>query len=179
MKLMLAYVFFSLTTFVAFSQGLPDKFAGCEIMVDNKWIAQESGTRSLNLDSVIFDQLVLSKIQYPRQALRMGTEGAIVCFININKSGAVKYSIENDLGSDTKIEVAKVLDILPTKWTPASINNLNVESRVKVLFKFHLDELSRFNNSETYYKAYFIMATGSGKWKTIDATNLQRKKRKK
>jgi hypothetical protein len=173
-----------LTTFLLFptlflySQDSLKRFNGCEIKIDNKWVKQDQGTPPINQDTVSFDEAIISNIEYPYQAMRMMIEGDVVFSIEINASGELtKYSIEKDIGAGTNVATAVILDKLPTKWTPATLNNSPIESKVRVLIKFHLGP-TNLRDSETYYKSYLVMATGNGKWKAEKAQPQKNKKKK-
>lgn len=179
MKLLFTAIFLLFATLAAVCQDTPMYYNGCEVKIDNKWIRQDSGTPPVNTDTLLFEQSV-SMIKYPNEALRMGVEGDVVCLIEISKEGElVGYSIEKNIGAGTVRAVSEVLSALPVQWKPATIDNKNVESRVRLLFKYHLDKLSRFNEEGYYWKSYVIMAIGGGKWTTVNAKNLERKNKKK
>jgi Gram-negative bacterial TonB protein C-terminal len=175
-----------LTTFLLFSilfvhgQDSLRKFNGCEIKIDNKWTKQSQGTQPINQDTLSFDQAIISNIEYPKQALRMWIEGDVVFSIEIDAAGELtKYTIVKDIGAGTNAATAMVLDKLPTKWTPATFNNTSVESRVNVLVRFHLGQISSFQDTGIYYKSYVVMATGKGRWKALNALALVKKKKSK
>lgn len=165
-------------TLLVYSQDSLKRFNGCEIKIDNKWIKQDQGTPPINQDTLSFDQAIISNIEYPYEAMRMMIEGDVVFSIEINASGELtKYSIEKDIGAGTNVATAVVLKKLPTKWTPATFQNSPMESRIKVLVKFHLGQ-TNLRDSEAYYKSYLVMATGNGKWKTEKAQPQKNKKGK-
>ena len=172
--------FLLFSTLFAHSQESLKSFPGCEIKIDNKWTKQDQGTPPINQDTVSFDQAIISNIEYPHQALRMGVEGDVVFSIEINAMGELtNYTIVKDIGAGTNVATAMVLDKVPSKWTPATFNNTTVESRINVLIKFHLGQISSFRDTGTYYKSYLVMATGGGKWKAINARTLANPKKKK
>lgn len=165
-------------TLLVYSQDSLKKFNGCEIKIDNKWVKQDQGTPPLNQDTLSFDEAIILNIEYPYEAMRMMIEGDVVFSIEINASGELtKYSIEKDIGAGTNVSTAIILDKLPTKWTPATFQNSPIESRIKILVKFHLGQTS-LRDSEAYYKSYLVMATGNGKWKTEKAQTQKNKKKK-
>lgn len=172
-KLFLTTFLFIQTLFL-YSQDSLKKFNGCEIKIDNKWVKQNQGTPPINQDSILFDEAIISNIEYPDEAKRMGIEGDVVFSIEINASGELtKYSIEKDIGAGTNVATAVILEKIPTNWIPATLNNSPIESKVRILIKFHLGP-TYLRDSETYYRSYLVMATGR-----VEKAQPQKKKKTK
>jgi hypothetical protein len=177
MKIILFVVFQFVVTIVADGQNASTEFRGVEVKLGDTWVKQESGVPPVNKDTVLFHETIISKIEYPRQALRMGIEGDVDCIIELNESGEIVEYVIKDIGSGTRESIAKVLKALPAKWTPAVVNDKAVKSRISVLFKFHLDVLNNYTSKDKYRMTYLVMATGGGKWTVIDAKKIGSKSR--
>lgn len=157
-----------------FGQPNDSGLRGVEVNIDNEWIRQDAGTPPMNSDERAFNEIILKNLTYPRKALRMGIEGNVICMLEISKDGeTTSYSILKDIGADTDIEMKRVLQLLPKKWIPAIVNEKPVDSRIKLLFKFHLGKLSRIDVDDLYNKIYLTMATGGGKWKVVDESKIK------
>ena len=155
-------------------QSVQSKYNGLEIKIGDNWIKQDSGIPPINTDTVLFNETIISKIEYPFQALRMGIEGDVVCTIELNELGEViEYLTIKDIGAGTSDVIANVLKSLPPKWAPARVNEKSVSSRIWILFNFHLGTLNSYTEKDAYHSTYLIMATGGGKWKTVNARKME------
>jgi hypothetical protein len=151
------------------------KYNGIEIRLGDSWVRQDNGVPPVNIDTVLFDQTIISKIEYPFQALRMGVEGDVVCTIELDDLGnVVEYSIVKDIGAGTAEAIKNVLKDLPNKWTPAIVDGKSIRSRITLLFNFHLGVLRSYPQKDTYQNVYLIMATGKAGalWKTVNAKQI-------
>ena len=169
----------AVTSFKSFSQADTTKLGAYEVNINGQWISPESGTPPINLNDLVnFDDVLSSNIKYPNLARRMGIEGTTLISIQIDKDGNTKNkSVILDIGADTKKELNTVLQLLPTKWIPATYNNMPVESSVNILVKYSLANSNSVENSAAFYKC-FIASAFSGKTKNVVTIRTKHKKRK-
>lgn len=81
---------------------------------------------------------LMQAVEYPKSALKDGTEGKVLVEVIIDANGNVKSAVVKT-GVRADLDKAALAAINKTAWTPALKNNAPVESTIIVPIMFKLD----------------------------------------
>ncbi|WP_420583207.1 energy transducer TonB [Reichenbachiella sp.] len=182
MKKIILLILISTLSYFVIAQADSTELGPYEILIDGQWVTPNSGTPPISLNVPIgFDEALISNLEYPNLARRMGIEGITAFKLYIDNEGNTKENqVVVDIGADTEKALKSAISFLPTKWIPAFYENEPVESMILVLVIYSLDDMNPNINSNASYKCFIRTALPNKTWNVAaKPSKVKKTKRKK
>lgn len=93
---------------------------------------------SSHIDAPAILNFISKNIQYPKDALKIGKQGTVVCEFVVNKDGKISdIKVTRSIYPSLDKEAVRVIQSFP-KWYPGIINGKNVRTSVKLPVIFRI-----------------------------------------